>query len=321
MRNQHTRDILFLDIRIVPDPPAAPRKSMDDLTVLIGRLFNENFTARWNRPKTHKIYLRDFSVSDDGNKVWMLICSTDAEAPGASFAHLGTDEQRDLDKEDGEGRPETSHLLILRQESNAGSGQYLALFEESARFPRIEVERYLNFLIRQSAKVYSEAYLYPSPSGERTPDGAPKMISYKNTISVSGHLSNDFQKDIESGTLRGVSLQTSHKSNFGFGESKRLTPVQKQIKLNVVDSWKVHPAQIIAEALSLGKANKMEAARIVFATPDDTSHTAIVDTENGNILNDGYIKKVRLTAKDITLPEASRKFIELLQSRMLALLV
>lgn len=320
MRTQHSRDVFFYDIRVVPDPLAAPRKSMQAIAALIGRLHADRQTVRWDRSNTHKTYLRDFSFDEQKGIMWLLLCSADAHAPGASFMHLETDDQRDEEKRDGEGRPETSHLLIRSTETNAGSSQYLALFEESSRFPRIAVERYLNFLLRQTAKSYKDEYLYPAPSGERLADGKPKMIRFQNSVTVSGHLSNDFKADIKAGTLRGVSLVTSDTTNFGFGETKRLTPVEKQIKLKVSGSWNENSAQLIADALAIGKTNKLEKARIVFATADKVAHTAMIDTENGNVLNDGYIKKVRLNANEIMLPEASRTFVPLLQERMLALM-
>lgn len=320
MRNQHTRDIFFFDVRINSEPPSAPRKSMLAFANLVKGLVASRATVRWSRNKTHKTYLRDFSLDEKTGQLWLLLCSADAEAPGASFMHLESDAQRDEEKRDGEGRPETSHLLITCHERIAGSGQYLALFEESPRFPRIDVERYLNFLMRQAATSYKDVFTYPSPRGERDKHGAPKMIGYRNTVSVSGHLSSDFKKDLEQGVLRGVSLVTTHRANFGFGEGKRLAPVQKQIKLAVEGSWKDGPSHIIKEALKLGKDNKYEAAKVIFAGSDKVSHTALIDTDNGNVLNDGYIKKVRLSANEIMLPEASRKLVPLLQERMSALM-
>jgi hypothetical protein len=321
MRNQHTRDILFLDVRVAGDPEIAPAKSIREIAVLIGKLRDSKGAVSWNRPKTRKTYIRDFEIDDDTGMIWLLLCATDAHAPGASFADLDTDEQRDEEKKEGEGRPETAHLMILQAETKDGSGEYLALLEECPSFPRAKVEKYLNFLLRTAYKEHKDDFLYPSPTGEMKRDGTPKMIQYRNSATIGGHMSTDFLADIEAGTIRGMWLETDHKASIGFGERKRLTPVRKQIKLSVSGSgWKDGPRELIGEALGMGRDNKLETARIAFVAPDNTAHTAVLDTENGTILNDGYIKKGRIDAKDLMLPEASKKFIPQLQARIAALL-
>jgi hypothetical protein len=175
--------------------------------------------------------------------------------------------------------------------------------------------------MRAAYKAHKDEFLYPSPGGEMKRDGTPKMIGYRNSVTLGGHISNDFNADIAAGMLRGVCIETEHKESIGFGERKRLTPVRNQIKLNVKgSSWKDNPGEIIAEALGMGKDNKYEKARISFVTPDKTAHTAVLDTANGAVLNDGYIKKARIDARDIMLPEASLKIVPVLQARIAALL-
>jgi hypothetical protein len=135
-----------------------------------------------------------------------------------------------------------------------------------------------------------------------------------------GHLSDDFAADLAAGGLTGITLETSQDQRIGFGEGRRLVPVRKQIRMKVKGSWRDGAQEIIRDARRLGRANNYEAARIAFKSADGSSHTAILDTETGAVMNDGYIKRVRLSAREVFLPEASTTFIDILQQRMLALI-
>jgi hypothetical protein len=294
---------------------------MADIAARIQSLYSAapNQTTYWSHDKKRKVYIRDMEVNDADQHLWLLLYSNDAEATGASFAHLQTDKHRYEDKQEGEGRPESAHLLISLADPQPGSSRYLALLEEAPTLPRARVERYLCSLLRNARKADPEVFKYPAPTGERDRSGAPKMLPYSNKISLIGHLSADFQTDLENGALRGISLETTAKQHFGFGEGARLEPVRKNIKLGTRDTWGEDPLSIVKDALSLGKKNKYEAARIVFQSADETTHTALLDTETGGVLNEGYIKKVRLTAKDVFLPDASTSLVEVLKTRMAAL--
>ena len=76
-----------------------------------------------------------------------MLYDTDAEAPGATFADLDTDEQRDENKKEREGRPESAHLVVKLTGQNEQASRYLAILEESTRLTRRHVQWYLNSIL------------------------------------------------------------------------------------------------------------------------------------------------------------------------------
>jgi hypothetical protein len=252
------------------------------------------------------VFIRDFQYSDDGSKACLLICDTDGDAPGASFANLDTDIQRDVDKEAREGRPESAHLLANLDAEAGHATRYLALLEESSRLPRGLIERYVNALLKIVCKQQRATYTAPHVDGSVELDGRPRMQPFRAKMALQGHLSDDFRADLEAGKLRGISLETSSADKVNFGEARSVAFRRNDIKLRPAGSWKDNPMGKVQDALHIGNANKFENARIVFQTQDGTSHVAILDTETGNLVNEGYIKRSRLDGFDHLLSEASR---------------
>lgn len=321
MRNQHTRDILYLDCQLFSEPDGAPVKSIDWWAEKFSASFQagERFTY-WSRDRKRKVFIRDLALDTDNSILWLLLYTTDAEASDASFAHMETDVQRDEAKAEGEGRPQSAHVAISLAELPSHINRHLVLLEESSVLPRARVERYLNSLIRFVRKKNANLFKTQDKSGAQDGKGNPILVSYYNKVELLGHLSEDFQDDLNAGGLIGIALETGAKEHIGFGEGKRLVPIKKQITLSPRGSWKDDPSGTLKEALRLGRKNDLESARITFRSSDKMSHTAVLDTETGNVLNDGFIKKVRLNAKETFLPEASTAFHETLQGRMTSLL-
>jgi hypothetical protein len=320
MRDQHTRNILFLDCQVKAEPDTAPRKSMREIAELIGALVDEKKTTYWSRDKKRKVFIRDYDFDDVNGRLWLLLYSNNADAPSASYAHLQTDVQREVAKDPGEGGPQSAHLLISTQEEKVGQCRYRALLEEAQSLPRARVERYLGFLLREARKLREDEFKRADPSGERDAKGNPKLRPYRNDVELLGHLSDGFASDISAGGLLGITLETSQDKRIGFGEGRRLIPVRKQIRMKVKGSWKEDAKEIINDAKRLGQKNNYEAARIAFKRSDGSSHTAVIDTGSGAVYNDGYIKRVRLSAKDTFLPEASTEFVQILKHRMASML-
>lgn len=319
MRNQHIRDILYLDCQIKSDPETSPKKSLEWLAGQIALISADRpKTTQWSRDKKRKVFIRDFEIA--GRILWLLLYSNDADAPDASFSHFETDAQRDEAKADGEGRPESAHIAICLDEVPHLPFRYLVLAEAASSLPRARVERYLNFLIRQVKKENPEAFKEPDKSGAQDAEGKPLMVKYANSVALMGHLSDEFQREIQDGALTGITLETDQKEKIGFGEGSLLIPVKKQIKLAVQSTWKEKAAEIVAEALKMGKNNDLETARITFASSDKSPHTVLLDTETGDVLNDGFIKTYRLNGLGVPLPEASISFNAQIKARVKILL-
>lgn len=318
MRTQQIRDILYLDFQVRSDPETSPVKSMDWIAgKLVELCADKANTTYWSRDKRKKVYIRDHTIAD--GVLWLLLYSNDADAPDASFAHLETDDQRDEPKAEGEGRPESAHIAISLQEVPNHRFRYLMMLEEAPSLPRVRVERYFNHLLRQIKRAYPDDFSHPHPNGA-SKGGKPMMQKFKSSVDLLGHLSNGFRQDIEAGALRGIALETGSSEKIGFGEGKHVIPVKKSIVLSPRTAWSDAPMRAVAEAVSIGRRNNLDIARISFSSADNTNHTALLDTENGHILNDGYIKKFRISDVGALMPEASKEILDRIQSRIAMLL-
>ena len=94
MRTASQRDVMFLDVLTENEPEHVPARPLRELMDKIGQLRLATATAKWYQNNTRKVFIRELQVFDNDDKICLLLYDTDADAPGASFANLDTDEQR-----------------------------------------------------------------------------------------------------------------------------------------------------------------------------------------------------------------------------------
>jgi hypothetical protein len=305
MRTASQRDVMFLDIIIENEPEHVPARPLRELMDKVNQLRLANATAKWYRNDTRKVFIRECEIFANDTQICLLLYDTDADAPGASFANLDTDEQRDEDKQEREGRPESAHMVIKLEAEEGRASRYLAILEESSKLTRSNVQRYLNAILKDIAKNWEQEFRVPHVDGSNMRDGTPRMQPFHPKLDLQGHLSDNFRDDLRLGKLRGIALETSRADSLHFGEERSVKARRRDIKLKPVGSWRDEPLAKINDALHIGRDYRYETARIIFQTQDGTSHVALLDTDTGNIVNDGYIKRLRLGDFDHLILEAS----------------
>jgi hypothetical protein len=299
MRDALTRDIVVLDTMISADPAYAPRRKLSDIVGRIAGLPPDE-QAQWRRNKSFKTHLRDIEFEKSKRWVKFLVCINDKDMPGASFAEMETDEQRDIEKEAGEGRPLTSHVLMSLVPYKDDRNRYITLLEQG--ISRAGVQAFFNSLLRAVAKASPEDFKHPSPSGAKGPDGKIEKYKYKNMVEFLGHPSSDFEEAIKGGKINGVALQTHNKQIVGTGDGDLIIPRRQDLQLSAKKGWNL---ESLTAARKLGKQRKYEAARIAFQSSDGTSHSTELDVTTGLILGDGFTQTHRISGMGIFLPEAS----------------
>jgi hypothetical protein len=303
MRTAAERDVMFLDILVGNEPSHVPGRPMRQIVEVLDQLRRAEASAKWYDKNKRKAFIRDLELFAD--KACILLYYTNADAPGASFADLDTDEQRDENKKEREGRPESSHLVVNLVSQPDQATRYLAILEESSQLTRSLVQRYLTALLKEAATRWKSEFSVQHIDGSRGKDGSLKTQSFYPKLDLQGHLSADFKADLQAGILRGISLETSSADKLAFGETRSVVPRRHDVKLTPLGPWRLNPLEKITDALRMGRDNKYETARVVFVTQDGTSHVAFLDTDSGNVVNDGYIKRCRLCDFDHFLSEAS----------------
>jgi hypothetical protein len=281
----------------------------------IKRFKQHKCVAKWSNNNTRKLFVRELQEFDN-DKICLLLYDTDAEAPGASFADLDTDEQRDENKKEREGRPQSAHLVVKLTGENEPASRYLAILEESTRLTRRHVQWYLNAILKDAVKYSQQEFCVPHIDGSKLRDGTPKMQNFYPKFDLQGHISHSFRKDLETGKLRGITLESTKGDRLAFAESGSVQFRRSDIKLRPVGPWYKEPFAKIKDALNLGRAHRYETARIVFQTLDGTSHVAMLDTETENLVTDGYIKRIRLDGFDHPISEANTTIDTQLRDKM-----
>lgn len=85
---------------------------------------------------------------------------------------------------------------------------------------------------------------------------------------------------------------------------------------SVAGKWHEKAIEKLKNAISIGKQNSYETARIMFEAQDNKSHTVRVNTETMNIIGDAFVKKHRLSGFSYFLNEADDKINEEIKKKM-----
>lgn len=305
MREARARDVRHFDIRLDPFPADAPRKKLSSILQDILSFYKDPAVVWWNRAKTRKIYIRDMSSA--GSLFYILLYSVDSEAAGASFSHLTTDQQRDEHPQVGEGRPESAHLVIRCRDEDDNNGVWTLLAEEAGSLPRRRIEVYMRHVVSELIKSQKINWRYPDPDGSVDSKGVPRTKSYRADLRLAGHLSLELKQALESGGLTGIALETHRAEKMGFGEGRYFKPKVKQLRLSAVGSWSEEPFERIAEALRIARSNNWDEMRINFKTSDGAPHQVLLNSENGQTMNDGFVRRTRVTFSGLAMSEAEQE--------------
>lgn len=321
MRNATLRDIFFYDLFVASEPKGAPAPIVESLIerLIFGWQLGTLETTHWSRRRRLKISLRAADYDPTSRIAWLLICVNDADAGGASFSHLETDTQRDLEKEDGEGRPQTSHLAIVVPPAESTPQKSLVLMEGAPSLSRLRLEAYINFLLRGMRAEKPDDFKYPNPDGSLDRKGLPRLLTFRCEAELKGHISPDFAADLEAGVLTGIQIETKVTAAKGFGESPFFRPSTKTIRLSPRISWKTEKLGAFKDALRLGRTASYETARITFRTPDQVAHTALIDTSDGTTASDGYIRRAQIANEEGFWSDASKLLDNSIQQKMIVL--
>jgi hypothetical protein len=128
-------------------------------------------------------------------------------------------------------------------------------------------------------------------------------------VELQGYPSSDFLAALASGgAVQGIVLETQNQARHGFGECPYAKATRTQVKLAPATTWKDVGADALRGIFGRARQGGYEAARISFRTGEQVSRTVLIDTETGNVLGDGFVKKQRVGPLQAILTEASTDF-------------
>ena len=319
MRTPHERDIVFLDFEICSEPSYAGKYHLSYFISKVQELVNDGVSDYWNKKRTNKTYIRKIDVDNHNNCVKFLLCYTDSTVPGIPVADIDTNTQRNEKLTQREGSPHTAHLIIKLTPIVSNPNIYEGFLEEGERLKRNDVEKYFNFLFRTIKTKYPDDFLMNAIDGSVDESGKVKKDRYSNSFNIQGKLSKDFQRILQEGRILGLTLVSDQVSSLGIGNGYSIQPRRKEISL-VSNSG---PLSLLTNAIQtachIGKDVNYESLRINFSNGKKLSSSVTINTQNQNVVGDGFLRKERL-GFSIPLIEAEEDFNNTILEKMLELL-
>ncbi|WP_230988275.1 type II restriction endonuclease [Bathymodiolus japonicus methanotrophic gill symbiont] len=234
MIKKNERTILFLDLHI--DLKTASHKikglrnnfTLTELFKKIEAIREANNVNMISRSEDNKkeVYLADIKY-DSENCCWKLLVNiTDTTLADEVHRELGSnDDTRKVNaKKNGVGTDFSSHIII--KPDPEANGSWLALYEQSLALPVRLVSSYLNELLKIIARENKDDFETDHPKNTVDTKGGVKKINTYCHCHFNGHISKQFEDDLNGGFLKSLTLITERI------EQKHLLTLQEGVSEN-----------------------------------------------------------------------------------------
>jgi hypothetical protein len=240
---------------------------------------------------TSKDGLRSFKISqinshDESDAIVLLISKWDTAAPSTSyFSTTGGRRRAPKDTSKNEGLEESCHVAINLNPNDDDDDSYVMIFEKVGSITIIEVKSIINALMRKVSEVFDADMTIQDPS---TPK---KMLKLFCLCDIQGHISEDLEKDINSGKISEIELFKKEKTTFD--TKGKLEQIKESIFLTPTIQTNNMFQEILSAIKGTQKAKSMENAKIRFK-PGDAANTRSVTLKLDKIdaYNTLYVKKI-----------------------------
>lgn len=314
MTKKNERTILFLDLHIntkTTSPKINGLPNNFTLTELFTKIkaireANNVNMLRGSGDSETEIYLADIE-QDVVNDCWKLLFNiTDTTLADEVHREIGgNDDTRKVHaKKSGVGTDFSSHIII--KAAPEANGRWLVLYEQSSALSVKLVTIYLNELFKRIAKDNKDDFEIDHPKNIVDSKGVIKKINTYCRCHFNGHISKEFEDDLNGGSLKSLVLITGNiDSIVGYDAQKHtsIKEVQLPIKIDKNEILKAGGNYSLVDRFrnNDAKAMNMESIKVSFKDDGDVSHTAEIDTNTGKLIDsEKYVKKIKIIGfKDI----------------------
>jgi hypothetical protein len=277
--------------RDIPHSMSSPR-TLDELMNELMQLRELN-KARKKVTAGSKLEFRleDMEELEDCWVLLINVVDTDAAHPVTQLVG-GDDEDREVTElSDERGLESSSHLIILKSQTDAN--KHLALFEKSTSLPFSKAGSFLNHLFKVSARHNVNEYKKPHPSGEEG-----RTINVFCNVNFLAHPSDEFRQELDSGQINGIKITSDMNVIRGYDSNTHSELIGADIKMKVgrLDvllnggNWG-HLQKAIQHANTLDSPF----VRVSFTDESGSGHTATLSTDTGTLWQaDKYVKKCKI---------------------------
>lgn len=296
MQNSKERLITFFDLKVTAYAQAdrtkynVPPFPLDTLIAKIQDLKAAGICPSARR-KSETVYLADIDVDAARSRVVLLINLSDKAASDTVYTNPEANQRRVVPKVGDEGSDFSAHVVI---KLNQVDGVYVTILELVHGLASSKIMRFLTFLFKQCSKVDPVAFTQPHPNGGVDLRNRPITVVTRHVASLAGHPSDQFMRDLDTGTISSIELIDKRNENLPWDNVGRMREMSRSVLLR--------PGQVagtnfdrIQDAARRAFRDHYGVARIQFKTATKIGRSVMLETQHLHLAQDSiFVKKEKI---------------------------
>ena len=261
------------------------------------------------------LYISDWECT--GSTISILINKSDKQMSDPVFTIPQENKRRTAEKLEDEGQDFSVHMVMQLPLNDLNPA--IVIVEQCVGLGVATIKRLLNQLLIDAKKISPDDFTQVHPDGSIDTNGKTKTYNVIFKCELDGHISEDFEHDLEHGKVHSIELITDKDIHTNFDDDGYIQEKCKTLVLTLIDNDHSvkNKCQRIFNCLKKQKDNYSN-AKIRFKTPEGIDRTVEIDTSEG--LAETYVKKGKLTEFDSDLKSSYDEFSQPILEKMKALL-
>lgn len=275
-------------------------KSLREIYADIKQLFDsgDQIVKKGTSEKSAKLYLSDLSVQ--GDNVVLLVNRSDPFAPDAVSTDPEAKSRVVHKKPPGHGGDYSAHV-VLTLDPILGDNYYLCVIETvyGSGLHASSISDYIKHLVRACKKQFPTQYKIPNINGAKTPRGKPLLVSLVHHIEFQGHPSQEFEKDLETGSLSSIQLLNFANEGAVWDQQGEIKERVRTIELRPEKKMQTAVLTAVRQVRNEIVRNKQEYRhiRLRFKNEDGEPKDATIDADSGKLIDSHkYVKRHTIDA-------------------------
>jgi len=312
----HEREVLYADIIVKRRAEQAPYPPLSSLVSLWQKARDTKLSPKTFEAGTVTAIIGDYRVDLASQTLTLLVSVADPNASDPTFANHVKRSSRTVAKGPDEGHEYSAHIVISLIERKGIPNAYPCLIERVPTLSGPRLQSILNDVISRYCAQDQTLFTYKAAGGQKV------AKPYLPHVDVSLLASEQFENDIETGTVSGLKFTKPAASSAGTALGKFLTTTDYSLNVKVS---KDIPAGKRLETIMKGIRAQASAypKAVVYLKPMGAASSSSVafDTQTGNLLGEAYTRKRRIGPLDPLLRNGSETIVTHLEAKMVKLLL
>lgn len=278
----------------------ATPKTLKDLYGDINTLFigGDKIVKKGRTETSAKLYLSDMKLEND--RLVLLINRSDPNAPDAVSTNPEEKSRVVHEKPPGHGGDYSAHV-VLDLKPVKGDNYYLCVIETvfGSGLHASSISDYIRHLFRACKKEFPKKYIIPNANGAKTVRGKPLMVHLIHQIEFQGHPSEEFENDLNGGSLSSIQLLNYSKEGAAWDETGAITERLRTVELRPEPDLIASVASSVRQIRNKIVKTKEEYhhIRIRFKNGNGEPRDATIAADSGKLIDDSkYIKRHIISA-------------------------